>query len=77
MFSVMSFTFSYAANIRIFTILYDFRLFPACCRYKIINIRNLESHVHVMGRFAPREATNDPEDFVLQALQFHEVGIRC
>jgi hypothetical protein len=71
MFSVLSFTFSYAANIHIFMILYDFWLFPACFHYEIINIRNLESHVHVMGRCAPRETTDDLEDSVLHALQFH------
>jgi hypothetical protein len=72
MFSVLSFTFPYAANIRILMISYVFCLFPAACfLYEIINIQNLESHMHVMGRCAPREATNDPEDFVLQALQFH------
>jgi len=71
MFSVLNFTFSYAANIRIIMILYDFRLFPTCFRYEIINIRNLESHVHVMGRCAPRETTDDLEDSVLHALQFH------
>jgi hypothetical protein len=54
MFLVLSFTFSYASNIHIIMILYDFCLFPAYFRYEIIYIRNLERHVKVTDRCVPR-----------------------
>jgi hypothetical protein len=41
----VGFHFSYAANIRIIMILYDFCLFPAHFRYKIIYVWNLEGHI--------------------------------
>jgi len=58
MFSFLGITISYAANILIIMMSYVFYLSPACFRYEILDIRNLEGHMHVMGRCAPRLATN-------------------
>jgi hypothetical protein len=69
-FSVWGFALSNGTNIVIFMILDDFCLLPACFCYEIINVRNLESHMHIADRCAPRKRANGAEKFILQALQF-------
>jgi hypothetical protein len=69
-FSVLGFALSNVANIFIFMNLDDFCLLPARFCYLIINIRNLESHMHIANRYAPRKIANGAENPVLQALQF-------
>jgi hypothetical protein len=50
-------------------ILDDFCLLPAWLCYVIMNVRNLESHMHIADRCAPRKGANGGENFILQALQ--------
>jgi hypothetical protein len=49
-------------------IFYDFCLLLACFHYEIINVWNLESHMHIADRCAPRKSTNGAENLILQAL---------
>jgi hypothetical protein len=49
-FSVWGLALSNVTNIFIFMILDDFCLLPACFRYEIINVRNLESHMQQADR---------------------------
>jgi hypothetical protein len=71
-FSMSGFVLSTVANIFIFIfmILDDFCLLPALFCYVIINVRNLESHMHIANRYAPRKIANGAENPILQALQF-------
>jgi hypothetical protein len=69
------FALSYAKNMFIFTILYDFCLLPAQFYYITVYIRNVESHVQIVVRCAPWKISNGAENLVLQALQFDEVGV--
>jgi hypothetical protein len=64
------FALSNVVNILILMILYDFCLLPAWFCYVIINIQNLESHMHITDQCMPRETTNGAENLILQALQF-------
>jgi hypothetical protein len=68
-FSVSGFALSNIANIFILMILDDFCLLPAsfCC--VIVNVRNLESHMQIADRRAPREFANCAENHILQAQQ--------
>jgi hypothetical protein len=68
MFSVWGFVLS---NITyIFMIVNDFCLSSVQLCYVVVNVWNLESHIHVTGRCAPREIANGEENLILQALQF-------
>jgi hypothetical protein len=69
-FPVSGFALSIIANIFMFMILYDFCLLPAWFCYVIVNVRNLESHVNIVDRCAPRETANGAENLILHALQF-------
>jgi hypothetical protein len=69
-FPVSGLALSYVTNIFISIILDDFCLLPACFRYEVINVRNLESRMHIADRCAPRKSTNGAENLILQALQF-------
>jgi hypothetical protein len=69
-FSVWGLALSNVANIFIFIfmILDDFCLLPAWLCYVIINVRNLESHMNIADRCAPRKGANGAENLILQAL---------
>jgi hypothetical protein len=67
-FSVSGFALSSVANI--FMILDDFCLLPAWFCYVIINVRNLESLMHIANWCAPRKIASGAENPILQALQF-------
>jgi hypothetical protein len=69
-FPVSGFALSNIANIFVFMIYYDFCLQPAWFCYVIVNIRNLESHMHNADGFAPRETANGAKNLILQTLQF-------
>jgi hypothetical protein len=69
-FPVLGFSLSNIANIFILMILNDFWLLPALFCYLIINVRNLESHMHITNQYAPQETANSAENLILQALQF-------
>jgi hypothetical protein len=69
-FSVSVFALSNIAYIFIFMILVDFCLLLALFCYVIINVRNLESHMHIADRCAPREIASGAEYLILQALHF-------
>jgi hypothetical protein len=73
-FSVSGFSYSDVVNICIFMILYDLYLLPAQFRYLIVNIRYLESHVHLVDRCALWKLINGTENLVLQTLQFLKVN---
>jgi hypothetical protein len=73
--SLSGFSFSGVRNIYIFMILYDLCSLPAQFPPVILNIRYMENHVQLAKRCAPWKFTNGAENFVLQALQFQEVGI--
>jgi hypothetical protein len=64
-FSVSGFTSTNIANI-----LYDFCLLPVWVCYVIVNIWNLESHVHIADLCVPRETANGAKNPILHALQF-------
>jgi hypothetical protein len=51
-------------------ILDDFCLLPAWFCYVSINIRNLESLMHIANRCAPRKIASGTENPILQAVQF-------
>jgi hypothetical protein len=42
--------------------------------YIIVNVRNLESHMHVANQCAPREIVYGAENLILQELQFQYTG---
>jgi hypothetical protein len=67
-FSVWGLALSNVANIFIFMILDDFCLLPALFCYVIINVRNLESSMHIADRCAPRKIADGAENLILQAL---------
>jgi hypothetical protein len=69
-FPVSGFALSNIANIFILMILYDFCLLPALFCYVIVNVRNLESHMNITDRRAPRKTAKDAKNLILQALQF-------
>jgi hypothetical protein len=64
-FSVWGLALSNVANIFIFMILDDFCLLPALFSYVIINVRNLESHMHIADRSAPRKISEGAENLIL------------
>jgi hypothetical protein len=57
-FSVSGSPLSYVANIFIFMILDDVCLLPARFCYAIINVRNLESLMHIANLCEPRKIAN-------------------
>jgi hypothetical protein len=67
-FPMSGFALSYAANIFILMILYDFCLLPAQFCYIIIYIRNVESRVQIADLCAPLKISSGVENLVLQAL---------
>jgi hypothetical protein len=74
-FSTSGFTLSYAANVFILMILYDFCLLPAkCCYwsyiYIYIYIWKVESSVQIMYLCTLWKISNGAENLILQALQF-------
>jgi hypothetical protein len=50
-------------------ILNDFCLLPALFSYVIINVQNLESHMHMANQCAPSKIANGVQNIVLQAQQ--------
>jgi hypothetical protein len=64
------FALSYAANVLILIILYDFCLLPAQLYYIIIYIRKVERRVQIADRYIPWKVSIGAENIVLQALQF-------
>jgi hypothetical protein len=69
-FPVLGFALSNIANIFVLMILYDFCLLPALFSYVIVNVRNLESRMHIADWCVPRETVNGAKNLILQALQF-------
>jgi hypothetical protein len=61
-FFVWGFALFNIAYIFIFMIVNDFCL--------IVNVWNLESHMHIADQCAPLEIANGAENLILQALQF-------
>jgi hypothetical protein len=64
LFPVSGFDLSNIANIFIFMILYDFCLLPTWFCYVIVNVRNLESHMHIADQFPTRETANGAENLI-------------
>jgi hypothetical protein len=62
------------ANIFIFMILDDFCLLPAWFCHVIIDLQNLESHMHTVDRCTPLKIDNSVENLILQALQFQKMS---
>jgi hypothetical protein len=69
-FSMCGFALSYAVNMYILMILYDFCLLPAQFCYIIVCIQKVESRVQITDRCAPWKISNGAENLVLQVLQF-------
>jgi hypothetical protein len=69
-FSVLGFAFLNVVNILISKILDDFCLLPLWFCYVIVNVQNLESHMHIVNRCVPRKIASGMENLILQALQF-------
>jgi hypothetical protein len=70
MFSVWGYALSNIAYIFILMILNDSWLSSVWLYYVILNIRNVESLMHIADRYARREIANGAESLLLQALQF-------
>jgi hypothetical protein len=69
-FSMSIFALSYAANMFILMILYEFCLSQAQFCYIIIYIEKVESCMQITDLCAPWKISNGAESLVLQALQF-------
>jgi hypothetical protein len=67
-FSALGFALSNVANISIFMVLDDFCLLPALFCYVIVNVLNLESHMHIGDRCMSWEITDGAENHILQVL---------
>jgi hypothetical protein len=67
-FPVSGFALSNRANIFVFMILYDFCMMPAWFCYIIVNLRNLESHMQIADRYAPRKTANGANNLVHSSL---------
>jgi hypothetical protein len=74
-FSVSGFTLSFAVNIVILVILYDFCLSPAKFYYIIVYIRKVENCVQTANRSAHWKISNGAQNLVLHALQRKEVCV--
>jgi hypothetical protein len=72
---VSAFALSFAANIVIVMILYDFCLLPAQFCYIIVYTQKFESRVQIVDRCAPWKISNVAENSVLQALEFQGVAV--
>jgi hypothetical protein len=70
-FSMSGFVMSNVANNFIFMVVDDFCLLPVWFCYVIINVRNLESLMHIANRCGPRKIANGAEKPILQKLQIH------
>jgi hypothetical protein len=68
-FSVLDFALTNIMNMIIFMISDYFCLLPASFCNVIVNMRDLESHVIITDRCAPRKTTNGTENLTLQALK--------
>jgi ABC-type transport system involved in Fe-S cluster assembly fused permease/ATPase subunit len=75
LFSISGFALSYAVNIFILMILYDFYFSHAqfCCI--IVYVRKVESRVQIADRCAPRKISSGVQNLVLHALQLQEAGV--
>jgi hypothetical protein len=69
-FSVWGFALSNIVYIFIFIIVNDFCLSSAWLGYVIVNVWNLESHMHIADWCAPPEIANGADNLILQMLQF-------
>jgi hypothetical protein len=72
-FPMSGFALSNIGNIFVVMILYDFCLLPAWFCYVFVNVRNLESHMHI-DRCAPCKTVNGAKNLNLQTLQFQYIG---
>jgi hypothetical protein len=68
---------SYAANMIVLMILYDFCFLPTQCYYVIVSVQKVESRLKIAERCAIYKISDGAQNLVLQPLQFEEVGVCC